>query len=120
MKADKKKKVVEVEESTSYENCIGVVVDDGSPNTLHEFFGESREDDESKNPNDWKKHWKGMPEFVQEDNPAYHKILISFRNKEDYDTFAKLLDQNVTLKTKSIWYPHLGREANSLLRWIED
>ena len=68
----------------------------------------------------WKKHWVGMPEFIQENNPPYKRIIISFRNEDDYNEFAKLVDQNLSDKTKSIWYPKLDREANSLLRWVEE
>lgn len=60
-----------------------------------------------------------MPEFEQNDNPPFRKLIISFRNQEDFDEFAEKLDQRVTDKTKSIWYPALDKEANSLLRWIE-
>jgi 23S rRNA A2030 N6-methylase RlmJ len=60
----------------------------------------------------------------KEDNPAYKKLIISFRTKEDYDEFvektAKILDQTMTQKTKTIWYPALSRDENSLKRWIEE
>lgn len=69
---------------------------------------------------DWKEHWVGMPEFEQEDNPPHMKINVSFRNQEDYEEFAKLIDQNLTEKTKSIWYPKLDKDENTLKRWIEE
>lgn len=68
---------------------------------------------------EWQKHWVGMPEFVQEDKHAYKELKISFRTKEDYEDFAKIIGQKLTEKTKSIWHPHLDRTKNSLLRWIE-
>ena len=34
--------------------------------------------------NAWHKHWKGMPEYKQDDNAPYRKFLIHFRTKEDY------------------------------------
>lgn len=86
-------------------------LDEEERQTYEELF-----DDEEE----WKKHWLGMPEFDQEDNPPYKKIIMSFRNKEDYEEFAKLVDQNLTEKTKSIWYPKLDRDENSLKRWIEE
>ena len=67
---------------------------------------------------EWKKHWQGMPEYKQEDNPTYKTIYVHFRNKEDYEEFAKLIDQNLSEKTKSIWHPKLDRTENALLRWI--
>jgi len=108
---------ISVEESTEYENCIGKVVPLEEPeNTADTLFEGWDEDDEAE----WKKHWKGMPEFVQEDNAPYMKIYVSFRNEDDYNAFAKLVDQNLSKKTKSIWYPKLDRSANFLKRWIEE
>ena len=69
---------------------------------------------------EWRKYWKGMPEFVQEDNPPHKKIIVSFRNEEDYEEFAKLIGQKLTDKTKSIWFPKLDIDDNALKRWIEE
>ncbi len=69
---------------------------------------------------DWEEHWVGMPEYDQENNPPYKKIIMSFRSKEDYEEFAKLIDQKLTNKTKSIWYPKLDKDENTLKRWIEE
>ena len=69
----------------------------------------------------WKEHWWGMPEFEQEDDLPFKRIIVQFRNQEDYDSFAKILsgDQKLTEKTKSIWYPALQRDENTLKRWVE-
>lgn len=107
-----------VEESTEYESCIGVVEKIDS-STLEDFVEGEISATPVGHPNNWKQHWKGMPEFEQNDNPPFRKLIISFRNQEDFDEFAEKLDQRVTDKTKSIWYPALDKEANSLLRWIE-
>ena len=61
-----------------------------------------------------------MPEFVQNDKKTYKTIYVHFRNKEDYEDFAKLIEQNLSEKTKSIWHPKLERDQNMLKRWIED
>lgn len=82
---------------------------------LDEDYVEEEDVDE-----EWKKYWKGMPEFVQEDNPPFKKIFVSFRNEEDYKEFANLIDQKLTEKTKSIWYPKLDIDDNALKRWIEE
>lgn len=87
---------------------------------IFDFMDLSDEEREQLNDHDWKKHWKGMPEFEQEDNPPHMKIFVSFRNEADYQEFAKLVDQNLTDKTKSIWYPKLEIDNNSLKRWIEE
>ena len=66
--------------------------------TLQSFFNL---DDFSK----WKKEWIGMPEFVQEDLDPIQQIIVSFATKEDIEEFAKLIDQKLTRKTQSVWYP---------------
>lgn len=69
---------------------------------------------------EWKKHWKQMPEFVQEDNPPYKTIYVHFRKEEHYTEFATKVNQPLSDKTKSIWYPELDRTANAKLRWVQD
>jgi len=36
---------------------------------------------------EWKEHWKDMPEFIQKDLTSEKSIIVHFRNKEDRDTF---------------------------------
>ena len=109
-----------VNETTVYDNYIGKKDDTNMPFDLTDVFELDVKDATSDDANNWKKHWKGMPEFIQEDNAPYMKIYLNFRNKEDYENFAKLIQQNLSEKTKSIWYPKLDREENSLLRWVEE
>ena len=110
---------VEVEETTEYKNFVGETneseVPEG-PANLCDFLGIDEEDQVDP----WKKQWVGMPEFEQEENKPFMKISMSFRNEEDYIEFAKMVEQNLTTKTKSIWYPKLDRSANTLLRWVEE
>lgn len=64
--------------------------------------------------NDWKQEWVGMPEFEQEKKEKeYTKINVRFATKEDLEAFAKLIEQNLTNKTKSIWYPAIERGLNA-------
>ncbi|MFA5934955.1 MAG: hypothetical protein WC827_03670 [Candidatus Paceibacterota bacterium] len=53
----------------------------------------------------WKKEWQGMPEFIQKDLTPFRIIKVSFRSKEDVAEFAKLMNQKLTAKTRSIWFP---------------
>lgn len=65
--------------------------------------------------------WDGMPEFIQEDNNAYAMINVRLRNEEDLRKFAALMEQpSINVKTKSIWYPILEKNAASLSRWIDE
>lgn len=70
-----------------------------------------------ENTEDWKKEWVGMPEFIQEksDKP-FTQITIRFKNQEDLKQFSNLINQNLTKKTKSIWFPQIerGLSANKL------
>lgn len=68
----------------------------------------------------WQDHWKGMPEFEQENKKPYKKLNVCFQSKEDFIEFRNLMEQPITEKTKTIWYPAFEREANSLFSWVED
>lgn len=104
----------EVEESTEYYNAMDLEHYSEEPPDLLDFLGVENDSDNAY------KHWVGMPEFKNENNPPYKKLIISFRTKEDYEDFAKVISQNLTEKTKSIWHPKLDKEEISLLRWVED
>jgi len=79
--------------------------------TLDEFVEEKQDK--------WQTHWKEMPEFVQEENPPYRSITIKFNTQEDVDRLSKVIKQEITDKTKSIWHPKLEITKNYLLRWIQ-
>lgn len=49
--------------------------------------------------------WRGMPEFNQPDNGAFRQIIVSFDDQDGVDAFAKAIKQQLTPKTKSVWYP---------------
>jgi len=53
--------------------------------------------------------WHGMPEYVSEKQKPFANINVRFRNEEDLMEFAKLIQQPITKKTKSAWYPELDR-----------
>jgi len=114
-----------VKETTEYENCLEYEPDDY--NDITKFIDGELEsnivtpDEEDKfltRDQLWKKYWKGMPEYDQNDNPPWKQIYLNFRNEQDYNDFAKLIGQNLSDKTKSIWFPKLDIEENSLHRWI--
>lgn len=53
--------------------------------------------------------WKGMPEYNQEDVSG-RIIVVHFEADEDVKVFAKRMEQAITDKTKSIWFPYKPRE----------
>jgi hypothetical protein len=54
---------------------------------------------------EWREHWKGMPEFSHKDITPYFSIKIHFNTKESIKQFSELVGQNITENTNSIWYP---------------
>jgi len=57
-------------------------------------------------PPDWEEHWQGMPEFVQERQQEYAKIIVRFKNEEDLQEFARLIGQRLNRKSQCTWYPN--------------
>ena len=54
-----------------------------------------------------------MPEFIQEKQEPFSKIIIRFETEEDLQEFAEMIGQKLTSKTKSIWHPKLIRGKNA-------
>jgi hypothetical protein len=61
--------------------------------------------------------WEGMPEFEQDDLMPARSLKINFLNEVDFEEFFKLVGQNFTDKTKSIWYPEIKREVRKNEVW---
>jgi len=55
------------------------------------------------------KEWQGMPEFNQEERRGIREIIIHFDTQDDIKTFSALIGQNITDKTKYIWFPEKER-----------
>lgn len=70
--------------------------------------------------NFYKQEWQNMPEFIQEKQEPFAKIIIRFANEKDLDEFSKLIGQKLTKKTKSIWHPQLVRGINSGLKYVDE
>jgi hypothetical protein len=64
--------------------------------------------------------WKDMPEFVQEDLSPFRVINLRFRNQEDVDKFAKLIQQKITPKQKALWFPEMQFRKTSHLRYVDE
>lgn len=69
---------------------------------------------------DWEKEWREMPEFIQEKQQPYAKIVVRFANDKDLQEFAGLIGQRLNAKTKSIWHPKLVRGINSKKRYVNE
>tara|TARA_R110002020_G_scaffold286980_2_gene502465 strand:- start:1827 stop:2051 length:225 start_codon:yes stop_codon:yes gene_type:complete len=64
--------------------------------------------------------WKGMPEFVQEKQEPFSKIIIRFETEADLKEFAELIGQKLTPKTKSIWHPHKPHRKPYVRKWVDE
>jgi ParB-like chromosome segregation protein Spo0J len=51
------------------------------------------------------KEWESMPEFSQDDKTSFRHIIVHFKTQDDVDKFSLSINQNITDKTKSIWFP---------------
>jgi len=108
-----------IKETTEYDNFLNKKVEAKKENKL---FGDSEIEVQKK---DADKYWVNMPEFVQDDKKTYKTIYLHFRNEEDFKEFVDKyksfdVDQVISQKTKSMWYPHLYKDENSLKRYFEN
>ena len=53
----------------------------------------------------YEEEWEGMPEFSHEDKTGVKSIIVHFDSQEDMEGFSKLVEQTITERTQSIWYP---------------
>jgi hypothetical protein len=62
----------------------------------------------------WKEKWAGMPDFEQEDLESWGAVKVHFKDREARDSFADLIGQALTERTRSIWFPpaEIGRYAD--------
>ena len=67
------------------------------------------EPEDAINPDD---EWQNMPEFVQDDKQPKRTIKVHFETEADVQAFAKCVGQQITDRTKYIWFPY--QEKNSL------
>lgn len=62
------------------------------------------------------KYWIGMPEYISVKQEPYAKIEINF--EQDIELAKSVLEQNITEKTTSVWYPKLITGKHSKWRVI--
>jgi hypothetical protein len=64
--------------------------------------------------------WNGMPEFHQEDLMPFRTVNVRFRNQEDVDRFAALMEQAITPKQKTIWFPFAENRRASAFQYFDE
>ena len=66
---------------------------------------------------DFAAEWEGMPEYLQEDAEAFRTIRVHFETDRDMELFSKLINQKLTDKTKSVWYPQQEKNKTEEKRY---
>ena len=63
---------------------------------------------------EWRVEWVGMPAFAQEDMMPLRSLIVNFASRGDLEAFGRLVEQSLTMRTRSIWYPPapIGHFAN--------
>ena len=64
---------------------------------------------------EWEKHWLEMPEYISNNQYVYAQIDFTFL---DINQAESVLEQAITYKTKSAWFPKLVMGKNSKLRVV--
>lgn len=112
--------------SQDFEDCIGKVEEELKPSSLASVLGmedtPSTEEEAWKEHNyqNWREHWKGMPEFESAVIKPIRSLTIHFQTEEDIEKFQEVTEIKLTGKTKSSWYPPREKDKNSLRRWLDE
>jgi hypothetical protein len=61
--------------------------------------------------------WQGMPEFIQPNNEAFRTIIMHFESPKAVNKFAEIINQNITDKTKYLWFPKMKIDKVKNLRY---
>jgi hypothetical protein len=70
-------------------------------------------------PTDAQDEWQGMPEYSHEDKSAFKTLVVHFPDQQSVDLFAKKIDQKITEKTKTVWFPpqeHMNTESKQYVQ----
>lgn len=69
---------------------------------------------------DWKEEWVGMPEYEQKNFLPEFSVRVNFSSYEDMKKFSVLIQQTITTKTQSVWYPKQNKEALSNKVYVDE
>lgn len=56
---------------------------------------------------DYDAEWGGMPHFENPDAKSFKTIVVHFKDQAAVDTFAKLIEQRISEKTKFLHFPNI-------------
>jgi hypothetical protein len=66
-----------------------------------------------------KDEWTGMPEYEKKEI-CFRNVVVNFDNAEDVTEFFKIIGQDFTDKTKSIWFPKKEKDIVIDTMWIDE
>lgn len=66
---------------------------------------------------EWRK--SGGMDYGNEDKSAFKTILLHFTCEEDIESFAKLIKQTITNKTKYLWYPKQPEDKVADIKYVD-
>ena len=69
---------------------------------------------------DWKDEWVGMPEYEQKNFLPEFSIRVNFASYDDMRRFSELIQQTITTKTQSVWYPKQNKESLSNKVYVDE
>lgn len=69
---------------------------------------------------DYDEIYKWMPEYKQEDLSAEYQVKVNFKTLKDMEEFGRVIWQNITEKTRSLWFPAWMREDLSSEKVINE
>lgn len=67
---------------------------------------------------EWEEHWRGMPEFIQEDKESVAHVVVHFETMQDLQAFSELTGLIITDKTKGIFFP--PKEPGQRMVWVSE
>lgn len=66
-------------------------------------------------------HWQGMPEWSHEFKTHFKQITITLETEADWKAFQELIGQQLTIQTKSTWWPDKNAtRSNQAQRYIDE
>lgn len=66
------------------------------------------------------KEWQDMPEFNQQDMTSLQRIIVHFKSREDVKEFARLINQSLTDRTKSTWFPYQAPKKMNDIKIVDE
>lgn len=84
-----------------------------------DMFDVENPEKEWDNMKDWQKHWKNMPEFINNENTPFRTIIVHLETQEALNEFIHLMKQKITDKTKYIYYPYKHKQKLKNLIYVD-